>query len=235
MSFRIIHLPETNSTNSWLREHDDADDVVVWTDYQTAGRGQGSNSWESERGQNLTFSILIHPQEVKANEQFRLLMAESLAVCETLQQCLEGITIKWPNDIYWHDCKISGTLIECRLAGATIKDCILGTGINVNQRAFVSDAPNPVSMWQILKHETDREELLHQLLHNFEQQLQQLATVSRRYHERLYRREGFFPYRDAMGSFKAELVGVEDSGHLVLRDDQGRERRYAFKEVTFII
>ena len=61
MDFKIIHIKETDSTNHWLKEHGEGNMVVV-ADYQTAGRGCGSNSWESERGRNLTFSMLIHPE-----------------------------------------------------------------------------------------------------------------------------------------------------------------------------
>ena len=61
MDFRIIHIEETDSTNRWLKENGEGNMVVV-ADYQTAGKGCGTNSWESERGKNLTFSMLIHPE-----------------------------------------------------------------------------------------------------------------------------------------------------------------------------
>jgi BirA family biotin operon repressor/biotin-[acetyl-CoA-carboxylase] ligase len=51
----------------------------------------------------------------------------------------------------------------------------------------------------------------------------------------LYRRKGFHPYADQNGAFMAEIVDVEEDGHLLLRDEEGKERRYAFKEVSFII
>ena len=59
--------------------------------------------------------------------------------------------------------------------------------------------------------------------------------VKARYLSHLYRRKGFHPYADKNGAFMAEIIDVEDDGHLLLRDDNGQERRYAFKEVTFII
>ena len=54
MEWKIIHIDETDSTNRWLRkglttdEQSDANMVVV-AEYQTAGRGCGTNRWESER------------------------------------------------------------------------------------------------------------------------------------------------------------------------------------------
>ena len=233
MEWKIVHIAQTNSTNQWLREQGGEEDMVVWADYQTAGRGQGSNHWESERGKNLTFSMLIHPQGIPANRQFSISMAVSLAICEALGQHIGDLSIKWPNDIYWRNGKICGILIENTLHGTMIRDCIIGVGLNVNQRTFLSDAPNPVSLWQICEYETDCELLLKGILRSFGKYLGQ--DVKEQYISMLYRRRGFHPYADQQGAFMAEIVDVEDDGHLLLRDDNGLQRRYAFKEVTYII
>ena len=232
MEWRIEHIAETDSTNRWLREHGGEENMVVWADFQTAGRGQGSNRWESERGKNLLFSMLLHPYGVRAHRQFRISMAISLAICKALGQHIGHLSIKWPNDIYWRDGKIGGILIENTLQGNSVKDCIIGIGLNVNQRVFRGDAPNPVSLWQISEQETDCEQLLHDILEAFQDYLGKYNKDE--YLSMLYRRKGFHPYSDKDGPFMAELVDVEDSGHLLLRDDDGKERRYAFKEVTFI-
>jgi BirA family biotin operon repressor/biotin-[acetyl-CoA-carboxylase] ligase len=233
VDWNIVHIDETDSTNRWLREHGGEDDMVVVTDYQTAGRGCGTNTWESERGTNLLFSVLIHPAEVPANRQFHISMAISIAICEALGEYIGDLSIKWPNDIYWQGGKICGILIEHTLQGQHIKDSIVGVGLNVNQRAFHSPAPNPVSLWQITEQETDREQLLHDILNRFGRLLGQ--DIRTQYLSMLYRRKGYHPYVDQKGTFMAELVDVEDDGHLLLHDDAGHERRYAFKEVQFII
>ena len=232
MTFETTHLTETDSTNRWMAAHADGRDRVVWADYQTAGRGCGTNSWESAAGQNLLFSMLIHPTLLAANAQFRISMAISLAIVRALQPLTGPLSIKWPNDIYWHDGKLAGILIENRLHGQLIRQSIIGVGLNVNQRVFHSDAPNPVSLWQICEHETDREQLLRDILRAFDQYVGK--DISAQYLSLLYRRKGFYPYADRDGAFMAELVTVEDDGHLLLRDDNGSQRRYAFKEVTFI-
>ncbi len=238
MNWKIVHIDETDSTNSWLRKRLAADErsaanLVVWAEYQTAGRGCGTNRWESERGENLTFSMLIHPKELPAMQQFHISMAISLAICEAIGQYIGDVSIKWPNDIYWRNGKIGGILIENTLKGSIIMDSIIGVGLNVNQRVFKSDAPNPVSMWQICEHETDREALLKEILEAFERILD--SKIREQYLSKLYRRKGYHPYADKEGAFMAEIVTVEDDGHLVLHDDNGKERRYAFKEVQFII
>lgn len=230
----IIHIAETDSTNQWLKNHTKGQTpCVVWTDYQTAGRGCGSNRWESERDKNLLFSLLIHPAQLPANKQFHISMAISLAIVDAVGQLVGDLSIKWPNDIYWRNGKICGILIENTLKGSMIKDCIIGVGLNVNQREFKSKAPNPVSLWQITGQETDREQLLKDILKRFDGYL--TADVRERYMKTLYRRKGFHPYVDNDGAFMAEIIDVEDDGHLLLRDDNGSERRYAFKEVQFVL
>ena len=230
VEWKIVHIDETDSTNRWIMNHDSD---VVWADFQTAGRGCGTNKWESERGKNLLFSVKIHPVDVPVQKQFHISMAISLAICEALGQQIGDLSIKWPNDIYWRNAKICGILIENTLQGSRIKDSVIGVGINVNQQQFLSDAPNPVSLWQIHGQETSREQLLHDILNRFERLLGQ--NLRQQYLSMLYRRKGYHPYTDVDGAFMAEIVDVEDDGHLLLCDEGGRQRRYAFKEVQFII
>ena len=246
--FKITHISETDSTNRWLKDSNltggqEPCEVVV-ADYQTAGRGCGSNMWESERGKNLLFSVLIHPTDIgpkavaqqkwlPASRQFHISMAISLAICEALGQHIGDLSIKWPNDIYWRNGKIAGILIENTLQGSTIRDSIIGVGVNVNQRSFRSNAPNPVSLWQVCEHEVDRDQLLHDILQAFERFLAQ--DCREQYCAQLYRRQGYHPYADKDGAFMAEMVNVADDGRLTLCDDNGKERSYAFKEVQFII
>ena len=242
MEFKVIHIDETDSTNRWLRrwcstDHQSA--LAVWAEYQTAGQGCGSNSWESERGKNLTFSVLLHPTEIPADCQFRISEAVSVALCETLDGLLPGeqeVTIKWPNDIYVGDRKICGILIENRLKGSTITDSIVGIGLNVNQREFLSDAPNPVSIYQLTGEETDREALLQAFLEELSKAMEmEPEALTEAYHHRLYRREGMHRFSDSQGEFEAKVLNVLDDGRLVLLDAEGKARMYAFKEVQFVI
>ena len=234
MKWKIVHIDETDSTNRWLKDHGEGT-MVVATDYQTAGKGCGSNAWESERGKNLTFSMLIHPDGIAAREQFRITEVVSVALCRTLQPYIYNkVEIKWPNDIYVGDRKLCGILIENRLQGNVIVDCIIGIGLNVNQRTFVSDAPNPVSMYQLTGQETDREALLADFLQTFDQEWQNKTNGSE-YRELLYRKGKDGLYEDKTGRFVARLADVLPDGRLLLVDEAGKERTYAFKEVSFII
>ena len=234
MDFKVVHIDETDSANHWLKAHGEGTMVVV-ADFQTAGKGCGSNSWESERGQNLTFSMLIHPEALEARAQFRITEVVSVALCNTLERYIyKEVDIKWPNDIYVGDQKICGILIENRLQGSVIKDSIIGIGLNVNQQAFLSDAPNPVSMWQLTGQETNREVLLEAFLQAFNEAWES-ETISKAYRQRLYRREGYHAFCDKDGRFEAKLRNVLNDGMLVLEDREGQRRNYAFKEIKYII
>ena len=241
MAFTITYLPETDSTNHWLRDHEGKGDQLVWTDYQTAGRGCGTNSWESERGKNLLFSVLLHPKGVATASQFILSMANALALRDALADYVDGIKIKWPNDIYWHDKKIAGTLIETTLSGSNIKTCIIGTGLNVNQTVFRSDAPNPVSLCQVLGHEVDRQEVLQKIVQHLAKYLDwlnfgALIPIRTLYRFSLYRRGETHRYRFVDGKEEeCLLMDVDDDGHLVLQRANGEVSHLAFKEVSFII
>ena len=238
----IIHLAETDSTNRYLNElvgkKKAEEGTIVVTDFQTAGKGQTGNSWESEAGKNLTFSLLLYPTEMDIREQFALSEAISLGLTDTLQVYAEGFSIKWPNDIYWQDKKIAGILIENAIMGRGISHCIVGIGLNMNQEEFISDAPNPVSLKQITGKEFPLYELLLTLRENifnrYIQLLHQDETLYKDYFKSLYRKTGFHLYEAESEKFEAKIKSVQLSGHLVLEDKAGKERVFAFKEVRFV-
>jgi BirA family biotin operon repressor/biotin-[acetyl-CoA-carboxylase] ligase len=160
----LIALDSVPSTSSYLATIADTlpDGTVVVTREQTAGRGQRGNSWEAEPGANLTFSLLLRPEGVKAVEQFAISEAVALGIVTALQAYMPGVDvrIKWPNDIYANGRKICGILIENAILGTEIRRSIAGIGINVNQTVWRSDAPNPVSMAQLTGKTFDLDTLL---------------------------------------------------------------------------
>jgi BirA family biotin operon repressor/biotin-[acetyl-CoA-carboxylase] ligase len=231
MEFKVVHIEETDSTNRWLKTHGDESNLCVVAEYQTAGRGCGTNSWESERGKNLTFSMLIHPKDIPASEQFRITEIVSVALCETIGM---EASIKWPNDIYVGERKICGILIENRLQGSVMKDSVIGIGLNVNQTVFMSDAPNPVSIKQLTGCDMDRGALLDNFLQTFEE-VSARKDVGSDYRKRLFRLGRKAAFADETGRFEGTIVDVEPDGHLLIRDETGQVRQYAFKEVQFLI
>lgn len=240
---KIIKLHEIDSTNAYLRNYkpEEGEELTVVTaEYQTAGKGQGKNTWESNHGENLLFSILCHPKNVSAKRQFILSEACALAIRDALRIYIGDIKIKWPNDIYWHDHKLGGILIQCTLTGSNVKDCILGIGIDVNQQEFENLTKNPISLYQITGREIDRDDLLDSIIEEFQHYIDLINngnydSITADYQESLYRAQGYHQYRDDEGEFLARFVTIEPSGRLVLMDEDGMLRTYAFKEVKFMI
>lgn len=241
-NIKIIRLDETTSTNLYLRDYTEDEGrlmTVVTAEHQTAGRGQGRNSWESAPGENLLFSVKVRPRGLQARRQFVMLEAGALAVRDALSQYAGDITVKWPNDVYWRDMKISGTLSECTVSGGLVGECILGTGINVNQREFVSGAPNPVSLCQITGRKVSRAEVLDKFITRFAGYLSLINAgrydgIHALYCASLYRRTGLHAWRDAAGGFTASIERVEPDGRLVLRKADGEVNEYLFKEVEYV-
>lgn len=243
----LIHLNETDSTNRFLNERCDQQPTeeltTVVADFQTSGRGQRGNSWESEADKNLMFSFVLYPTFLEARKQFLLSQIASLAIKEELDTYLSDISIKWPNDIYWKEKKICGMLIENDLAGTHISRSITGVGLNVNQEVFLSDAPNPISMKQISGQSYSCPQLLASIMQRVKEYYSFLATgkddvlplIAERYSRSLFRQAGFHPYADANGEFLARLLRVEPDGRLILEDRSGGERSYLFKEVQHIL
>ena len=250
---RLIHIPETNSTNRFVQKMIETEQLasgsIVLADFQTAGRGIGGSSWESETGKNLTFSVIYYPDEAPLRaatlglssslHPFVIAEMASLSVKYTLDKYIPDVTVKWPNDIYCGDKKIAGILIENTFFQEAITQSIIGIGLNVNQTLFLSDAPNPVSMVQVADTEFDRMHIMNDFRQVFREQSERLnnrhfAAIHADYLQVLYRKTGLHPYRDEQGPFDATIHDIKPTGHLLLKREDGRVSRYAFKEVSFL-
>ena len=123
----LIHLTKKNNLPEWSN---------VSTGYQLKGRGQRNNQWLSQKNKNLLFSFLFLP-EIDIKDQFNIHILVSLGIYHGLKKIgIPNISIKWPNDIYVNDKKISGILIENSISHDKIRKSIIGIGLNVNQKFF---------------------------------------------------------------------------------------------------
>ena len=162
---QLVYLPSCHSTNDIASEMLNAntayDGMVVVADHQTQGRGQRGNVWVAEAGQNLTFSLVYKPHFLKPELQFLLNIITSLGIKDVLQQfLLQGIAIKWPNDIYIQGKKVAGVLIESAIKGRQLQHAVIGVGLNVNQTTF--SVPTATSLHLMLGCEVERQTLLGQ-------------------------------------------------------------------------
>ena len=244
-----MYITSTNSTNTLLKEliAKGNSPEFIRTGYQTAGRGQAGNSWESEKDKNLLCSIAIsHQPSAVSCQPFYLNVAVSVAVQRMVG---EEFSIKWPNDIYWGDQKVAGILIENAILGSDIQYAIAGIGLNVNQTEWHSDAPNPISLKQISGKTFDLDELMQQLLDELHAVLNAPEEdIWRYYKAHLYRREGFWPFVEREVSIKptmnakandqaflARIADVLPTGEIVLRDEHNQQRKYHYKQIRYVI
>lgn len=243
----FLLLEETDSTNSYVALHADelADDTMVMTGCQTAGRGQRGNSWESEPGKNLTFTLLHRPKDMAPRDQFAISEATALAVADFLVDSGVEALVKWPNDVYVGDRKIAGILIEHSVTSAGISHSRIGVGLNLNQREFRSDAPNPVSLVQLTGRETDISRAAVAVGTRLECRLAQAEDADGRrelhaeFKRRLWRGDGHphpFRRRDTGETFAGIITDIAPDGMMTLLDtDNGCTAAYAFKEVEFLL
>jgi len=239
--FFFANLPSTNKHAALLLKNRDLDEgTVLYTNYQSAGQGQIGNRWESEDSKNLLISIILFPSMINPSDQFLISMTISLGICDFLRRYIPATAIKWPNDIYVNNDKIAGILIENSVMGSQIQNTIAGIGLNINQKKFLSDAPNPVSLSMITGLQYDLATCLHQLTSDLDKRYKQLISenfsqIKNEYILQLFRLNEWFGFKDHQGVFTGRILSVTDSGRLQIERQAGKLSEYSFKEIDFIL
>jgi BirA family transcriptional regulator, biotin operon repressor / biotin---[acetyl-CoA-carboxylase] ligase len=240
---KIIKLITVDSTNNYATAHLFAENwtegTIVQALYQNNGKGQLGNYWESEHEKNLLCSVVLQPRFLPVQKQFLISKVVSLSVSEVVQKYVEGVKIKWPNDIYVGSRKVAGILIENSIMGNAIEYSVVGIGLNVNQQVFTSPAPNPVSLVQITNKAILVEDVLNELIESLDRWYGLLAggytePIDRAYEGQLYQYRKPCLYRDKGGDFSGTLLGVNAIGQLIIQPNEGKKREYHFKEVSFL-
>ena len=256
-----IHWKKTtDSTNldAW-REKDAAEDCTVWcADYQTAGRGQRGSRWESSPGENLMFSVLFKPLGLRAADQVVLSQACAVGIARYLRgKGVGGVMIKWPNDIYIRGRKVCGMLLENTLKGDILAVCIAGIGLNISQRTFPSELPNPTSLLLALEEAAggrpvpppDPRAELPQVLEEIFSLYRRIGEDGRvpgldgEYEALLYRRGELSEFEEteyfthgAPVRFRGTILGVDrKTARLIVKHEDGRVAKYYFKEIRFVL
>lgn len=238
---KLIYVPECHSTNSSLVEllaqADLPEGTVMVTDHQTQGRGQRGNSWESGRGENLTFSLLLKPHFLAIRDQFQLSMTMSLGCAAGLSGFLkEAVTVKWPNDLMIGDRKVGGILIENQSMGSRLTSSIVGIGINVNQPKF--SHANACSLIQFTGKVLELNDIFHSILSMLEARYVQLRSggaevIRKDYLKHLYRFKVRQTFESEGNQFVGAISGIDESGMLCV--DTGNEtKKFSMKEIRMV-
>ena len=242
-----IKLDAIASTNDYTRDlltksEKITEGTVVIAENQHGGRGQRGNSWISEPGSNLTFSIVLYPKFLSPSDQFVLSKAISLGIVSYLAESLpvnvSEIKIKWPNDIYVGAKKLCGILIENSVSGNKLNHSIVGIGLNVNQESFDASLPNPTSMKILGGKAYDLLTCFEALCACLDRQFIELRNnaskrINTEYLNALYQFEESGIYIINGVTVQARIVGVSKAGALELIKDDGKKVECNFKEVVF--
>lgn len=235
----LVYMPECHSTNAEALKALQLDPkvsegTVIITSNQTAGRGQRGNTWESEPGKNLTFSIILKPSFLHPKDQFRLNMAVSLGLYDYLNDQVSDVKIKWPNDIMLGNQKTCGMLIENQISGQQLLSSVVGIGLNVNQQNFALSSATSVAKQK--GHAFDLNEVLGELLQWIEARYLQLrAQVDMKadYLDALYARGEKRNFRSGDEVFEGVITGIDSVGLLEVELNNGK-RYFDLKQIQMI-
>lgn len=239
---QVIYLPDSPTTNGELqkfaRSGDIRDGLVVITDNQFAGRGQGANTWQAEPGQNLTFSFLLQ-EPLQASMLFQLNVFCALSIldllCELLGPESDAGAVKWPNDVLVGGKKISGILVESSIQGQLVHYAVVGIGLNVNQRNFAFPAATSISLLTGVGH--NLENIFTRMLAHLDHRYQQLrsgdhAGLIAEWLSRLYKKGSPHTFESQGRLFEGTILGVDGSGRLEVSTPEGL-RRFSNQEIRY--
>lgn len=238
---QLIYKDTVDSTNLVIKRSALAGashGTVAIAEQQTAGRGRRGRLWVSPPGENLYFSMMLCPR-FPTQKASMLTLVMALAVAQAVQH--EGLDakIKWPNDVVLNGRKICGILTELYLREDDSFYVIIGTGINVNQQEFPAEVRKKAAS---LRSESGsmvcREELLSRVLHFFANYYARfaedgnLAGLRREYESLLVNCNADVEVLDPKGAWKGTAKGINDTGELLVRRENGQVEAVFAGEVS---
>lgn len=216
---------------------------VVLAESQTAGRGRLGKNWKSPSGKGLYFSLIVRP-DIRIEDYPTLTMTTGLAVALALEKhCGLKILLKWPNDIMVLGQKCAGILCEASFTNSlpSAHFAVIGVGLNVNTEPedFPFELRNKAtSLYIATKRRYELDSLLHQICESILGQICRLeqdgfAGILQEWGERDFLRGKKLEWISQAGEIVTGIAeGPEESGRLMVRDDQGELHEVLSGDVT---
>jgi BirA family biotin operon repressor/biotin-[acetyl-CoA-carboxylase] ligase len=242
--FTFVILDEVDSTNDEAARQLAAGrpaPFAVFAQRQTRGRGRFGRVWHSEANGNLYSSFAFRPRIAPERMQtFTLWMG--VTICELVSKFVPVKPgIKWPNDIVFDGRKAGGMLTEARVDADQIRDLVFGLGLNVNSPA--SDWPaelgrRAVSLSELAGAPVDLNRLTAALIGRVLLAYERFAdgehvdTFVDLWNQFDVLRGREVTVAEGKNRRRGRVVGVDDVGSLVLRDEHGRTRGFRAGEVS---
>lgn len=222
----IHHLSVVDSTNNYaaklISEGQMQNGSVIMADFQTNGRGQRGNSWQSVSQDNLLFSLAFQPVSIAVDQQIRINWYTALIWIKCFKRFSIDAQIKWPNDIFVGTQKLGGILIEQQIQGSTIAWSVVGCGINVNAAPALSNAS---SMFELTKVRFQPKTVLKEFLDLYNGQIQLLygdfQELKVAFETELFGKDTIQEFIDAQQqAWPAKIIGVDEQGKLLLEKNE---------------
>ncbi len=196
-----------------------AEGSVFLAEEQTAGRGRGSNVWQSPRSTGIYCSVVLRPVLAPA-DVLVLSLAVGLAVKDAIAQVDASVNVdlKWPNDVLIDDKKVCGILTEMNAEATRVRYIVVGIGINVNQESFPAEL-NATSLRMATGHEWSRVELAGALLKSLDREYRQLVRDAG-VRESILRR-----FAESSSWVRGKNVRVDENGSAIEGTTQGLDER----------
>jgi len=233
----VIRLESVDSTNNYTANRARGNDLrhgtVILAVEQTAGKGQMGAVWQSNAGENCTFSVFLDNVNMSVERQFLLTKIVCLSLIDTLRNYGLNPAIKWPNDIYVGDRKIAGVLIENIVQGKTIVRSIVGVGLNVNQRDFGRLSATSLRLEKKTSFSID--EVLFAFIAAFNKRLIHLndPLLDAEYHGLMYWLNETRTFSGNNEVFEGKIKGINEKGELLI-ERSGEIQSFHLKSIRFI-
>jgi BirA family biotin operon repressor/biotin-[acetyl-CoA-carboxylase] ligase len=211
-----------------------AEGSVFLAEEQTAGRGRGSNSWESERSAGIYCSVVLRPV-LPPSDVLVLTLAVGLAVRAALAQVEARVTVdlKWPNDVLIKGRKVCGILAEMHAEVTRVRHIVVGVGINVNQKSFPKEIEGEATSLRMeTGNECSRVEVAAALLKSLDREYRILIeepaaqrSILRRFEEQSsWARGKQVHIEESVPRIEGTTEGLDERGFLQVRTAQGLQR-----------
>ncbi len=215
--------------------------TAILTDFQSEGRGQRDNVWQSNPSENITLSIILYPN-IKTEQYFLLNEMISIGIRDALVNYLPeaNVEIKWPNDILVNKKKIAGILIENNIFNGVIVSSVIGIGVNVNQITFRKSIV-ATSLKLILQKEVSIEKLIESLFSSIEHAYllgkRNVAFIKSTYCQFLYgyRNQIEVKHVETDMTLKGQIDAIGEDGILDFLTIENKHYFFSFKEIKFLL
>ena len=238
-------LKETDSTNTVLKKmaaKGAPEGTVVLADVQSAGRGRRGRTWMSAPKMGIWMSILLRPNLHPSSVQ-TLTLAASVAVMKALEPMeIEGLGIKWPNDILINQKKVCGILTELSAEAEKVDWVVLGIGLNVNHSESdfsndIADIATSLRMNVNKNTELNRSEIAANILNEMEKVYQSFiekgsSWVVDEWRKRNVTLGKMVDIISQTGSFRAKVLDITADGKLIVKDADNKVHEVLSGEIS---